>query len=146
MEFANKMKRGYQKVEYTEGKVTLTEPLKSERFGDAVDGSEELTETRNINYRFREDEIIQILKDYIDSTYSEHYVPDAEDLEEMQTIEAIDKFACPARMWTKGEIFKYVSRQGDKKGHERKDLLKILHYAVLLYHFESKHLDKEDIA
>jgi len=42
----------------------------------------------------------------------------------------------------RSNILKYASRY-DKKGTARRDILKILHYAVLLMHFNDKNAQRE---
>ena len=89
-------------------------------------------------YKYSEDTIIKELTDYISHTYSQHY--SAGD-DQIQTLDLID--ACgDGEAFCRSNILKYASRY-DKKGTARRDILKILHYAVLLLHFNDKHSQLE---
>ena len=83
--------------------------------------------------KYNEDAIIQELKDYIADTYRQHY---SSGLDGIQTLDLID--ACgDAESFCRSNILKYASRY-DKKGSARRDIMKVLHYAVLLMHFNDK--------
>lgn len=90
-----------------------------------------------IQYKFREDELIEEFWRYIDSTYTQHYADG-----KIQAIEDIiddghgTGFCC-------GNIKKYNKRYG-KKGQSpeewRKDMMKVLHYALFqLYIHDMEH-------
>lgn len=71
---------------------------------------------------------------YIESTYAGHYAGDIAPIDYMESslgTEAVVHFI-------KCSIDKYVARQGKKAGEERKDLMKIIHYSVLLAHYAGK--------
>jgi hypothetical protein len=85
-----------------------------------------------IDYKYDEDRLLKEFKDYIDSTYGEHY-----SMNKFQATEFIldaghgDGFCI-------GNIMKYAQRYGKKGGYNRKDLLKVLHYGlILLYNHDS---------
>jgi hypothetical protein len=87
---------------------------------------ERYNETYNkIDYKFDEDKAIKELKKYIDSTYDGHYSKN-----KFQSMEFIvdcshgDGFCM-------GNIIKYAQRYGKKEGKNKKDLLKIMHYAII---------------
>lgn len=81
--------------------------------------------------KYNEEELIQELRDYIIGTYSQHYATD-----DIQTLDLID--ACgDAEAFCRSNILKYASRY-DKKGTARRDIIKILHYGLLLLHFSDK--------
>ena len=94
-------------------------------------------EARNfpIEYRYNEGNLIQELKDYIDATYGEHYSKN-----KFQATEFIidgghgDGFCI-------GNIMKYAQRYGNKDGFNRKDLMKVLHYAIIQLHVHD-HYDR----
>ena len=89
-------------------------------------------------YKYSEDRILKELKDYISSTYNQHY--SAGD-DKIQTLDLID--ACgDGESFCRSNILKYASRY-DKKGTARRDIMKILHYAVLLMHFNDKNAKRE---
>ena len=77
-------------------------------------------------YKYDEDKLIEELKQYIDSTYTQHYAKG-----EIQTAEFVID-AGHGDGYTIGNIIKYAQRYGKKNGYERKDILKILHYGIML--------------
>jgi len=84
------------------------------------------------DYKYNEDKIIKEVKDYISSTYSKHYVGK----NEVQTIDVWDSIGI-AENTCMGTLIKYAMRFGKKGSEEnaKSDLLKLIHYAVLVYHF-----------
>ena len=88
--------------------------------------------------KYNEEEIIKELQDYIGDTYRAHYSSGPEGI---QTLDLIN--ACgDAEAFCRSNILKYASRY-DKKGTARRDILKIMHYAVLLMHFNDKNAKRE---
>jgi len=83
--------------------------------------------------KYDEDTILQELKDYITSTYNQHYSAGNDAIQTLDLIEACGD----AESFCRSNILKYASRY-DKKGTARRDIMKILHYAVLLMHFSDK--------
>ena len=88
-----------------------------------------------IHYKYNEEKILEKIKDYIGRTYSSHYSYN----DRVQTLDLIEAVG-DASAFCRSNILKYASRY-DKKGTTRLDIEKIIHYAVLLYHFEG--LDKD---
>lgn len=84
--------------------------------------------TKPFYYKFNEDELIRQLKDYIDATYDEHYAKG-----KIQTTEFIQANG-DGIPFTRGNIIKYAQRYGSKDGRNRKDILKVLHYAIIMLH------------
>ena len=83
-----------------------------------------------IDYKFSEDKNINELKNHIDSTYDSHYSK-----EKFQATEFIIDGGHGTGFCI-GKIMKYAQRYG-KKGdaaQARKDLMKILHYAIIQLH------------
>ncbi len=79
-----------------------------------------------MNYKFNEDKSLQELKAYIDGTYSEHYASD-----KYQATDVIIDSG-HGEGFAMGNIMKYAKRYGNKDGKNRNDLLKILHYTVIM--------------
>lgn len=78
-----------------------------------------------IDYKFNEAVLINELQHYIDQTYGEHYSKS-----KFQSSEFI--MDCGHGMgFFLGNVLKYSQRYGKKDGRNRKDLFKILHYALL---------------
>ena len=89
-------------------------------------------------YKYDEDAILKELTEYIAGTYKQHY---SAGTDKIQTLDLID--ACgDGEAFCRSNILKYASRY-DKKGTARRDILKILHYAVLLLHFNDKSTKRE---
>ena len=86
------------------------------------------------NFRkYNEDEIIKELSDYITRTYSSHYSAGSDKIQTLDLIEACGD----GEAFCRSNILKYASRY-DKKGTARRDIMKIMHYAVLLMFFNDK--------
>ena len=81
-----------------------------------------------IEYKFSEDRLLDDLKAYIDSTYDAHYSKS-----KFQATEFI--FDSGHGMgFCIGNVLKYAQRYGRKDGYNRKDLQKVLHYAIMALH------------
>jgi len=93
-----------------------------------------------INYKFHEDRILRELQAYIDSTYDEHY-----SRTKFQATEFIIDGGHGVG-FTVGNILKYAQRYGKKDGFNRKDILKIIHYAIILLyvHDTDEHSNTEE--
>tara|TARA_Y100001972_G_scaffold49618_1_gene60976 strand:+ start:941 stop:1207 length:267 start_codon:yes stop_codon:yes gene_type:complete len=83
-----------------------------------------------INYKFKENKIINNIKKYIDSTYKQHYSGKYQ-----ATDMIID--AGHGEGFCIGNIMKYAMRCG-KKDEKRKELLKIIHYAIIALYLEEQ--------
>jgi hypothetical protein len=81
-----------------------------------------------MNYKYSEDRILKEIKEYIDATYSEHYSQNKFQATEFIVDSGHGEGFCI------GNIMKYAQRYGKKDGHNRKDLLKVLHYAIMSIH------------
>ena len=81
-----------------------------------------------INYKFEEDKSLNELKKYIDSTYDEHYSKSKFQATEFILDSGHGEGFCI------GNILKYAQRYGKKNGKDRKDLLKVIHYAIIALH------------
>jgi hypothetical protein len=83
---------------------------------------------KKINYKFNEAALTKELLDYINNTYDGHYSKN-----KFQSTEFI--IDCGHGMgFAIGNVLKYAQRYGKKEGANRKDLLKILHYATIALH------------
>lgn len=93
---------------------------------------DELAEAPAFRGDFYEQDYINELSEYIAKTYSEHYAKQG-----TQTFELITKRPLRGLHFTLSNIIKYADRCGEKDGLNRKDILKIAHYAILaLYAFD----------
>jgi len=108
------------------------EILKMDRLDDSI-GSITLQSEPYTQYKYSEEKILNELKEYITSTYRQHYSAGNDQIQTLDLIEACGD----GEAFCRSNILKYASRY-DKKGTARRDIIKILHYAVLLLHFNDK--------
>jgi hypothetical protein len=80
------------------------------------------------DYRYNEDKTLTELKSYIDATYGQHYSRDKFQATEFIIDGGHGEGFCI------GNVLKYAQRYGKKDGRNRKDLLKIIHYAIIMLH------------
>ena len=80
-----------------------------------------------IDYKYREDELIDEFKKYINATYGQHYSQN-----KFQSTEFIIDGGHGTGFCI-GNVLKYAQRYGRKgtKADARKDLMKVLHYALI---------------
>ena len=81
--------------------------------------------------KYNEDQPIKEIHDYISQTYRGHYSAG-----NVQTLDLIDSVG-DAEAFCRSNVLKYASRY-DRKGSARKDIIKIIHYGILLLHFNDK--------
>lgn len=89
-------------------------------------------------YSFNEDKLLTELRDYISNTYSEHYATG-----KIQTLEVIIDDG-DGKQFCRGNAFKYLRRYGKKDGYNRKDLLKALHYVLLMLYVHDEEIVKNE--
>ena len=77
------------------------------------------------NYKFSEAEILFDVQSYIDDTYSSHYAQAPKQATELIIENGHGEGFCI------GNIIKYAQRYGKKDGHNKNDLLKVIHYAII---------------
>ena len=91
-----------------------------------------------INYKFDENKTLEEIKKYIDSTYDEHYSKSKFQATEFILDSGHGEGFCI------GNILKYAQRYGKKNGKDRKDLLKVIHYAIIALHINNmENIDNE---
>ena len=83
--------------------------------------------------KYKEDESIEALKNYISTTYGGHYTSDNNNVQTLDLIESVGD----AESFCRSNAIKYLSRY-DKKGQAKRDILKALHHTLLLYHFSGQ--------
>jgi len=89
-------------------------------------------------WKYNEEEIVKELLEYIRGTYNAHYSAGDDKIQTLDLIEACGD----GEAFSRSNILKYASRY-DKKGTARRDIMKILHYAILLMHFNDKNAQRE---
>ena len=80
------------------------------------------------DYKFEEDVYVDELMDYITGTYGTHYSRNNFQATEFIIDGGHGEGFCI------GNILKYAQRYGKKDGYNRKDLMKVLHYAIIALH------------
>jgi hypothetical protein len=91
-----------------------------------------------IPWKYNEEKIVKELLEYVRGTYNQHYSAGDDKIQTLDLIEACGD----GEAFCRSNILKYASRY-DKKGTARRDIMKILHYAVLLMNFNDKNAKRE---
>ena len=81
-------------------------------------------------HKYQEDKGIKDLQDYVSSTYKGHYTNENSDTQTLDLIHSVGD----AESFCRSNALKYLSRY-DKKGTAKNDILKAMHYCLLLYYF-----------
>jgi len=79
--------------------------------------------------KYNESEILKHLEEYIDGTYSQHYTNGDFQIQDLFEEIGIAEEFC------RGAAIKYLIRFGKKNGKNSLDLLKAMHYMVLMFHY-----------
>ena len=90
---------------------------------------------RNHQYKYHEEEILKDIEEYVSKTYQGHYTGTKHEFRKVQTIDLMAARDIAAQ-FCQANILKYGSRYGSKDGRNKTDLLKVVHYAMLLLHFD----------
>jgi len=96
--------------------------------------TEKLMKT-DYNFKYHEDEILKDIQEYVSRTYQGHYTGTKHEFRKVQTIDLMAARDI-APQFCQANILKYGSRYGSKDGKNKTDLLKVIHYAMLLLHFD----------
>lgn len=88
--------------------------------------------------KYNEDVNLERIKEYIFGTYGQHYVGDGE-------IQTVDFWASLGSLETtaRDTAIKYLARYGKKDGRNPKDLLKAVHYIVLMMYAADLEANKQ---
>lgn len=80
-----------------------------------------------MKFKYDEDRILQEMREYVESTYGAHYIGE-------DNIQALDLIAAGGMLmhFAAASIIKYVFRFGKKDGYNRKDIMKVIHYAMFM--------------
>lgn len=113
-------------------KINAVEPLKTLTISDP----EVKISYSGIDYKYNEGKLLEEIRQYINSTYGEHYSQN-----KYQATEFIIDGGHGVG-FTIGNIMKYAQRYGNKGDHKewRKDLMKVVHYAIIaMYNHDLEH-------
>jgi len=95
-----------------------------------------------INYKFRENEILNEIKAYIDGTYDEHYATG-----KIQATESIidDGHGTGFCMGNVGKYGRRYGKKGETPEEWRKDLMKVIHYSIIqMFIHDKEHGTREE--
>lgn len=95
---------------------------------------------KNGFWKYEEDKTLKEIEEYLTSTYHSHYTSENSKTQTLDLIESIGD----AEPFTRSNAIKYLSRFGKKNGKSKMDILKAIHYCILLYHFAGLHSNKTD--
>jgi hypothetical protein len=93
-----------------------------------------------MEYKYLEDVSMEKIQAYIDGTYGQHYVGNGE----IQTVdfwESLGSLETTAR----DTAIKYLARYGKKGGRNEKDLLKAIHYIILMMYANREETPQEPL-
>lgn len=79
-------------------------------------------------YKYKENEIISDFHAYIDKTYGQHYMTEEQNIECFDVWLALGETAPTFR----NTAIKYLWRYGKKGGSNKDDLMKVLHYTLMM--------------
>jgi len=86
-------------------------------------------------FKYHEEEILKDIQEYVSGTYQGHYTGKSHEYRNVQTIDLMASKEL-ASAFCQANILKYGSRYGNKDGKNKKDLMKVIHYAMLLLQFD----------
>ncbi len=102
-----------------------------------------MSESKNHLWKYNEDKILKDIEDYVTATYKSHYCGSDNNYRDIQTIDLMAAKELAAN-FCQANILKYGSRYGQKDGRNKIDLLKVIHYAMLLLHFDGHYSRKDN--
>jgi hypothetical protein len=92
-----------------------------------------------MQWKYNEEQLLTELRNYISKTYEQHYSAGDDKIQTLDLIEACGD----GEPFCRSNILKYASRY-DRKGSARQDIMKVLHYALLLLNFNDKNAQREN--
>ena len=107
--------------------------LSSAHGEDVITFGEDTKPEPNLDYKshkYEEDKGIKDLRDYVSSTYNGHYTSKQNNTQTFDLIQSVGD----AESFCRSNAIKYLARY-DKKGSAKQDILKAMHYCLLLYYF-----------
>ena len=98
--------------------------------------------SKNHLWKYNEEQILKDVSEYVTSTYGSHYCGQNQEYRNIQTIDLMAAKDL-AQDFCQANILKYGSRYGAKNGRNKRDLMKVIHYAMLL-HFDGHYTRKDN--
>ena len=100
-------------------------------FNSSVPDLPDLPDNKNGFWKYNEDVILKEIREYLGGTYQSHYASSESKTQTLDLIESVGD----AEPFCRSNAIKYLSRFGKKNGKSKQDILKAIHYCILLYHF-----------
>ena len=108
-----------------------TTPVKEDRITFNIPDLPTTPNNDNGRWKYHEDIILKEIQEYLGGTYNAHYASPGSKTQTLDLIEGIGD----AEPFCRSNAIKYLSRFGKKGGKSKQDILKAIHYCILLYHF-----------
>ena len=108
-----------------------TNPVKEDKIEFNTPDLPESPKNDNGFWKYHEDVVLKEVREYLGGTYRSHYASSESKTQTLDLIEGIGD----AEPFCRSNAIKYLSRFGKKNGKSKQDILKAIHYCILLYHF-----------
>lgn len=117
----------------------IRDKINNECFGGTYfrlnDEKPEEISTKKTNFRYKEDKILEEVKEYIEKTYSQHYTLQGNRKQALDIFYDLD--VTYPKIYAYTNALKYIFRYGKKAGKNKNDLLKAIHCLILFYYYEN---------
>jgi hypothetical protein len=120
------------------GMIDITKTSVDSNAGVGTSNSQ--NKNKNGFWKYSEDKTLKQIEEYLVSTYKSHYTSEQSKTQTLDLIESIGD----AEPFVRSNAIKYLSRFGKKNGKSKMDILKAIHYCILLYHFAGLHNETKD--
>ena len=134
----DEIKRDYLRSMYSDIPDNFNEPIIMDDVNE-INLNLEAT-SKNGFWKYEEDLTLKEIRDYLSGTYRSHYTSQESKTQTLDLIESIGD----AEPFCRSNAIKYLSRFGKKNGKSKQDILKAIHYCILLYHFAGLHNETKD--
>ena len=122
---------GDDKITFSEYKKDNMPPFGHSDLEALIPNLPEPPKNDNGFWKYHEDVILKEIREYLGGTYNAHYASRESKTQTLDLIEGIGD----AEPFCRSNAIKYLSRFGKKGGKSKQDILKAIHYCILLYHF-----------
>ena len=120
---------------YTDSNYNFTLTMPEDKIDLNLDAT-----SKNGFWKYQEDKTLIEIRDYLSGTYKSHYTSQDSKTQTLDLIESIGD----GEPFCRSNAIKYLSRFGKKNGKSKMDILKAIHYCILLYHFAGLHNETKD--
>lgn len=84
--------------------------------------------------KYNEKETLEEIYEYVKSTYGQHYSSGQDGFQVQDLFKTLEI----GQDFCQANAIKYLCRYGKKDGYNRKDLLKAVHYVILLLNYDKE--------